>query len=232
MLNSIVNDPHSPLSSSTSAFVKEIIDNYEFEFHLIANKTQESNYDLYSNTFDVFFDKIKKYYGEYPIDINNVLASLFFNISLSLLDLKNDKNHRFDLNCIAENINELNLYDLKQLNNIEDKLISSLESLKFFTNGLTKARDMMIDFYSKFENPNQNECKKQIVKMNGCQSCLGDAYLLKKNFTEWKHVLIKPCYEFCLHAFKTCLFFDENILDPVWKSFLDQMTKFIIFRTK
>ncbi len=173
----------------------------------------------------MFFDKIKKYYGEYPIEIDNLLASLFFNISISLLDLKNDKNHRFDLNCIAENINEFNLYDLKQLNSIEDKLINSLESLKLFSNGLTRARDMMIDFYSKFENPNQNECKNYIIKMNGCQSCLGDSHFLEKNFTEWKSILIKPCYTFCLKTFKTCLFFDEASFDPVWKSFLDQMTK-------
>ena len=143
-----------------------MINNFESEFHLIANKTHPTHYQVYSNELSLFYGKLMSFYDEYPIKLDDLLSGLFLNITLSFFNFNND-NHKFDIQCVEENIKKFNLFDTLQLKNIERKLISSLETFKLFSNGLTRARDMMIEFYSKFEKPN-DECKKQLAKMNAC----------------------------------------------------------------
>ena len=63
---------------------------------------------------------------------------------------------KIDEKCIEENFETFEPFGQKIGTNIEKQLIKSVEAVKLFTIGITKIRNMIIELYSKLENPSIN----------------------------------------------------------------------------
>lgn len=62
---------------------------------------------------------------------------------------------QFTEDCIEDNFGYIEPFGPQISKDIEAKLIKSIESVKIFTTGITKIRDMIIELYSKFETPSE-----------------------------------------------------------------------------
>ena len=65
--------------------------------------------------------------------------------------------HNADLNkdCISESFDTIEPFGPRIVVDIEKQIVKSIESVKLFTIGITKIRDIIIELYSKFENPSE-----------------------------------------------------------------------------
>lgn len=186
------------------------------EFGVEFNKTDSKN-SRFIQLFDQFYNGLKSYYSEYQISPTEIVKRLFVNVTKMILSLDNSQsgggnnknNQRIDEKCIDEF-----LFDSDIKVELEKKLEYSLESVRLFSNALTKLRDMIIEFYAKFEISSK-QCNKQLTQMFSCSMCLSDEYMTKKRF-------IRPCFRTCSDAYKSCFNVDFNKLDLVWNLYLSK----------
>lgn len=186
------------------------------------NKTYLTQYISNRQIFQQFFDGIKKYYNEYPIDIRNVIIKLFSNITKIMFNLftKSKYNQSIDEKCIELNFDRLEPFGSLLPKQIIKQLKKSLNSVKMLSSGLTKLRDLIIDIYSKFQNPSVN-CKRALTRMIKCSTCIDNSQIpINRKIND-----IKPCYTYCLHTFETCFVTDLDQLDFIWNSHLSKYIK-------
>jgi hypothetical protein len=72
-----------------------------------------------------------------------------------MFDLLNNDESQLSKDCVIENFNNIKPFGSLIAANIESKLIKSIESVKMFTLGITKIRDIILELFSKFENPSE-----------------------------------------------------------------------------
>ncbi len=179
--------------------------------------------------FRQFFHDLHTYYREYPVDINKTIRELFAKITMVMFEVLHENNPktRVFLNynitdkCIEEHFEAMQPFGPEISADIEHQLIKSIESVKLFTTGITKTRDMIIELYSKFENPSE-KCIRMLTKITQCPMCLPtDEAVSKLDMHP-----IKPCIHSCMHVYTKCIGVDLNHLSPIWNSYLDLMKKF------
>lgn len=182
------------------------------------NKTYHNQYAKYSYIFEQFYEGLKSFYGEYPIDIKSLIRKLFLNITKIMFNLLKHDAYRLDEKCLDLYFDSLEPFGPNIVVNLEKQLVTSLKSVKIFTSGLTKIRDMIIEVYSKLEQPS-SECNKILTRMTSCSICVGDS------MRSYRYE-IKPCMEYCLEVYKKCIAVDILRLDPIWNNYLSKSSYF------
>lgn len=114
--------------------------------------------------------------------------------------------------CLYQNFYYVKPFGNDIMNEMESRIKFSLESAKYFSTGLTKARDIILEITNKVENPSE-KCKKLITSMTSCSMCISDEFYNEK-------ISIKPCYLTCIQVYKSCFSIDLAKFDNVWNTFL------------
>ena len=205
------------------AVIKDILEESSKEFENIFNKTLQDTNSNNQLAIQQFFDGLKKFYGDYPIDIEFTIKKVLINLTRILYYLLNNQHHtsksqqQIIEKCIENNFDKIEPFGSLLPKQIIKQLVKSLEAVKIFTAGLTKTRDLIIDVSSRFHNPSIN-CKRILTKMTKCSLCVNNTVTLIAN----KLNSIKPCYSYCLDVFKNCFVADLDQLDSVWNSHLSK----------
>lgn len=192
------------------ALVKDSLETSLFEFTLLFNNTETISLEKYNRIFYEFYDEIKNYFSEYQVNLKETLTKTFQNLFSTMLNIYTNEN--FDESCIKQNIDKINPFGSDIVKEMENQLKLCLESVKLFNTGLTKARDIILELYSKFENPSE-ECQRMVTTMTSCSLCNSDEFYVEK-------VLMKPCYKTCLDVYKKCFSIDSMKFDSSWDTFL------------
>ena len=201
------------------AIIKDIFEEANNDFNQIFNK---SIAQLNSNQF---FESLKTFFGDYPIDIEHWIQIHFIKLAKFLFNMMNGQHEQYQNieKCLEDNFEKIEPFGSKLLNEITKQLIKSIDSVKIFTSGLTKTRDLIIDVSSRFLNPSA-DCKRTLTQMTKCSLCLNNTLTMVINNNKMSSV--KPCYSYCLDVYKNCLVADLEQLDVVWNTHL---SKYLIF---
>ena len=186
------------------------------------NKTGSTQYAQNRYVFNQFFEGLKDFYREYPIDINKLIKKLFVNITVLMFNLldeidetKAELSGHLNETCIEQHFDMIKPFGSTLPFEIETQLVRSLEAVKLFTIGITKIRDIIVELYSKFENPT-DECMRTLTRMSTCSMC-------SPGFGNQVDDEIKPCMSYCLHVYAKCIEVDLNQMNPVWNSYLGKI---------
>lgn len=129
------------------------------DFERTFNKSFPIQFKKNPLLFAEFFDGLRSYYREYPINIKKTVRTLFVHITRVMLDFFDEESSnksQLDEKCIDEHFETIEPFGPKIGTHIESHLIKSIEAIKLFTIGITKIRNMIIELYSKLENPSIN----------------------------------------------------------------------------
>ena len=201
------------------AIIKDILDETKTDFEQIFNKSIS----------DQFFESLKTFYGDYPIDIELWIKKFFVNLTNILYNLTNMQEKNIE-KCLETNFDKIEPFGGQLPKQIIKQLIISIDAVKMFTTGLTKSRDLIIDVSSRFINPSL-KCKRILTQMTKCSLCLNNTFVSTIFNTISNRISsIKPCYSYCLDVYKNCLVADLDQLDFVWNSHLSKKNINLYFR--
>lgn len=190
--------------------IKEILDMARIEFDHEFNKTYYSASSArHLQQFDQFFAGLKNYYSEYQVNLKDIIKKLFANVARMILSLSAPKIYnprQIDDRCLDEF-----LLDSDIRMELEKKLECALESVRLFSAGLTRIRDVVIEIYAKLDSSKQ--CVRELTQTYSCSMCLRDEFMARKR-------TVRPCYRTCVDAYKSCVNFDLNKIDPVWNLYI------------
>ncbi|RNA17500.1 glypican-4 [Brachionus plicatilis] len=153
------------------------------------------------------FVDLKSYFSEYQINLSEILSKLFLNLFTTNLN-STIPQHNISYSCLVKNFHLIKPFGADIISEMESQIKLSLESAKFFSTGLTRARDILLEIMNKLENPSK-ECQKMITTMTSCSLCTSDEFYHEK-------INIKPCYQTCIQAYKTCFSIDLTKFDNIW----------------
>jgi hypothetical protein len=215
--------------STFDPIVKGILDRSQEDFDKMFNATYNTRNSEQVNrnrlVFIEFFEDVKKFYGDYPIDISKVIRKVFISLTKIMYNLLNsnytihkkssDEDQAILFECIDKSFDSINPLGSKLPKLTEDKLTKALQAVKLFTSGLTRTRDIIIEMYSLFERPSE-ECKRSLTKITACSACTQSfSQLITKNLAS-----VRPCFDSCLTVYKKCIGIDLERLNPIWNSYL------------
>lgn len=145
-----------PKLNNSIAIIQSILSKSQREFEHIFNHSYAIQFKRNNQVFAQFFSSLQDFYREYPVDINKAIKDLFVEITILMFDfLKTDESFLINKDCVSENFDSIKPFGSSIAKSIEAKLIKSIESVKMFTLGLTKIRDMILELFSRFENPSE-----------------------------------------------------------------------------
>lgn len=176
---------------------------------LMFNKTYLKGYPTQSHLFVNFFDGLKQYYNQYPIDINSIIKKLFIDITKMVYFLRNNRD--IEGECINANFDQIEPFGPSLPEKIRSQLVKSIDSVKLYTLSLTRSRDLIISLYTLFQNPTFF-CTKNIAQMRTCHICASNNQF--KNIYNFND--IKPCYSYCIHMYESCMGVNLEQIDEIW----------------
>ena len=160
--------------------------------------------------FNLFYDNINDYYGEYQINLRDLFKKFFVELTMVFYDDFNNQKHvHLDEKCLESNLDSFDIYDFNILHFVINRLAACLESVKLFNSGLTLTRDLFIEFYAKYEMPS-DDCVHMLTKMSSCSTCLPNRFLDSA----------KPCLDSCLSSYKKCMNLDSVQFNLLWNSYI------------
>jgi hypothetical protein len=181
----------------------------QFDFNSMFNETWLRN-DEFFFIFNQFYDGLNDYYGEYQIDLRELIRKLFTDLTKLFYNVFNSQSSvRLDETCLEANFDSLSLFDSSTLHFVVNRLVACLESVKMLNTGLTEARDLLIELYAKYETPGE-ECLRSIAKMSSCSMCLAN----------YREETSRPCLDSCATVYKKCVNVDFAQLDLLWSSYI------------
>ncbi len=186
------------------------------------NKTYSIPYSNNREIFRQFFDGLKKFYNDYPINIEAVIRKLFVQTTRIVYNLFTSLN--IDEKCIEQNFDQIQPFSVYLPIQIQAQLNNALEAVKLYTSGLTKLRDLILNIYTKFSNPSYL-CMSEYMRITKCPLCYANS---SNDFNV--DASTKPCYIDCMGLFKTCLVVDMEFLDTVWDMSLSKLFSVSVFK--
>lgn len=194
--------------------IKESLQNSFQEFSFLLKKSNSENIEKNNKIIFDFYSNLKNYFSEYQINLADSLVKTF--LSLFSTNLKSSSTQiNFSDSCLNQNFYLIKPFGTEIISEMENQILLSLESAKFFSNGLTRARDIVLEIINRLEHPS-GECKKLITTMTSCSLCTSDQFYYEK-------IMIKPCYQTCIQVYKTCFLMDLAKFDDVWNTFLGEL---------
>ncbi|CAF0836746.1 unnamed protein product [Brachionus calyciflorus] len=205
-------------ASNFDTIVKESFENSYYEFTLLFNTTETISLDDHNRIFYQFYEGIKNYFSEYQLNLREILLKTFSNLFKVMVKTNTENSEsNYNDNCFLKNLEIINPFGADILTEMESQLKVCLESVKLFNSGLTKARDIALEFYSKLENPSE-ECFNLFTSITTCSMCNTDDFFENKIF-------FKPCFRTCINVFKKCYSVDLSKFESLWDTFLSLMSK-------
>jgi hypothetical protein len=189
------------------------IENAQQNLNSILNETKLSINDFNYIT-SLFYDGLLDFYGEYQINLRILIQNLMLDLVKIFYEYFNlDKEITLDDFCLEKNLLNFNLINTSSMNSVVNGLIISIDSIKLFNIGLTKMRDFLIDFLSKFDSIDY-DCVRQLTRIETCQIC-------DQMFDSNNH--IGSCVDICVESYLKCLKLDILQFDLETKSYINLM---------
>jgi hypothetical protein len=182
------------------------------------NKTYVTQYANNREIFQQFFDNLKKFYNDYPINIENVIRKLLVKTTKIIYNLLTSLD--VDEKCIEQNFDQIQPFSAYLPIQMQTQLSNALESVKLYTSGLTKIRDLILNMYTKFSNSSYL-CIREYTQVTKCALCYSNSSVDLNSDAS-----TKSCYIDCLGLFKTCFVIDMEYLDTVWDMNLSRQQSF------
>lgn len=183
------------------------------EFSFLLKKSNSENIEKNNKIIFDFYSSLKSYFSEYQINLADSLLKTFLSLFATNLNSSTTQYH-FSDSCLFQNLFSIKPFGPEIISEMQSQIQSMLESAKFFSSGLTKARDIVLEIINRLES-SSGECKKLITTMTSCSLCTSDLYYDEK-------IIIKPCYQTCVQVYKACFLIDLAKFDNVWNTFLGE----------
>ena len=193
--------------------IKESLENSYQEFSFLLKKSNSENIEKNNKIIFDFYSSLKSYFSEYQINLADSLLKTFLSLFATNLNSSTTQYH-FSDSCLFQNLFSIKPFGPEIISEMQSQIQSMLESAKFFSSGLTKARDIVLEIINRLES-SSGECKKLITTMTSCSLCTSDLYYDEK-------IIIKPCYQTCVQVYKACFLIDLAKFDNVWNTFLGE----------